>query len=482
MRHVPLRGVSQQGTVTSGRPDRCTPGARPSVGHRRCQRRLPSATHVHSARLRSVRRQSCLAAQPRSCLRASALAAAPCRRRRRRAPRTHRCARRHARHRLAARPGGSEGEGRRQDAGQLWTSAASRRLSRAMRALCGGSHSGMRAPAFAVHKVRARFPLSTSEESCRYVSWRGRCIPRARGGRRAPPAMEGAAPCLPSLSPRLQAAAGARGELLLALLRRRCASAAAAGGGSGRDRSANESAAAASAFWSSAMSLLFLSPPPSQRSLACDDMLFFVPVDAVEGESEPFFVRRCGPKLPPLPDTLLRTGVAAAVDWRASLLLNLVCHASYRVNARAVSVGDAAESGQGTRAGAEARGCDRAGSAEAHCSPSFVIAGAEPTPVYPHHVCYSVGGAEDAFDAVVLRGSGDVAHVELHATDSAFAVAGAASGGAGPGAIPDSGTAACKRRVLRASTELRLRSRRCACAHLPGRTKPRPCVLTRPAL
>lgn len=203
------------------------------------------------------------------------------------------------------------------------------------------------------------------------------------------------------------------------------------------------------------MSLLFLSPPPSQRSLACDDMLFFVPVDAVEGESEPFFVRRCGPKLPPLPDTLLRTGVAAAVDWRASLLLNLVCHASYRVNARAVSVGDAAESGQGTRAGAEARGCDRAGSAEAHCSPSFVIAGAEPTPVYPHHVCYSVGGAEDAFDAVVLRGSGDVAHVELHATDSAFAVAGAASGGAGPGAIPDSGTAACKRRVLRASTELR---------------------------
>ena len=304
-------------------------------------------------------------------------------------------------------------------------------------------------------KVRARFPLSTSEEACRYVSWRGRCIPRARGGRRAPPAMEGTAPCLPSLSPRLQAAAGARGELLLALLRRRCASAAAAGGGSGRDRSATESAAAGSAFWSSAMSLLFLSPPPSQRSLACDDMLFFVPVDAVEGESEPFFVRRCGPKLPPLPDALLRTGVAAAVDWRASLLLNLVCHASYRVNARAVSVGDAAESGQGTRAGAEARGCDRAGSAEAHCSPSFVIAGAEPTPVYPHHVCYSVGGAEDAFDAVVLRGSGDVAHVELHATDSAFAVAGAASGGAGPGAIPDSGTAACKRRVLRASTELR---------------------------
>ena len=233
MRHVPLRGVSQQGTVTSGRPDRCTPGARPSVGHRRCQRRLPSATHVHSARLRSVRRQSCLAAQPRSCLRASALAAAPCRRRRRRAPRTHRCARRHARHRLAARPGGSEGEGRRQDAGQLWTSAASRRLSRAMRVLCGGSHSGMRAPAFTVHKgpcTVSTFHVGGSLQICELAG----AVHTALARRQAGTTSDGRRGAMPSVA--VTAAAGGCGRA-----RRAAAGAAAAplrerGGGGRRER------------------------------------------------------------------------------------------------------------------------------------------------------------------------------------------------------------------------------------------------------
>ena len=212
-------------------------------------------------------------------------------------------------------------------------------------------------------------------------------------------------------------AGAARGELLLALVRRRANEfIATAALDPERERAqqqtaAGEAAAAAEEhFWFSSTELLFLASLPS--SARCDDMVFLVPRrDAVVAKDEAFFVRRVGPSAQPLPPALMATGEAAALDWRATLLLNLLCHAHYelRACARALSGGEGHPESE-----------ERAASAEVHAGPTLVAPGVDPTPVFPPRVCFSVGGAEGDFDKVVLRGENDALELCIEATAGAL--------------------------------------------------------------